>query len=193
MDIVISVVDCSKVKPFDEREEHVKKKSHLRFNNKQHFARFIKSMYPDVKTILDVGTGGGYLSKLLKDMGYIVTAMDKFNEEDIKYLDENNIKYLNTYFDLNTDISKFDLVIGLHCCEACELVIRNCVKNDKEFAIVLCEVNQGLKNDKIRTRKQYIDYLKGISCKLKMTKLPIFEPIECLEWGETIYLKKERK
>ena len=110
-----------------------------------------------------------------------------------KYLNDNNIKYINTYFDLNTDISIFDLVIGLHCCEACELVIRNCVKNDKEFAIVLCEVNRGLENDKIRTRKPYIDYLKGISCKLKMTKLPIFEPIECLEWGETIYLKKERK
>lgn len=166
------------------------KKSSARYNRYEHFSKFIKAKYPDAKKILEVGCGSGHLSKLLTDLGYDVTAIDyiKYNN-----LEENGIKFKETTFELDTDISEYDLVIGLHCCEATERVIRNCINNEKEFAVVICEKRQGLENPQIKNRNQYIKYLKKISDKLKVTKLPIYEMLMNEFWGETIYYKKEAK
>lgn len=162
----------------------------IRFNKFEHFAKFIQAMYPGVKTILEVGCGGGNLSKLLTSLGYKVTAIDyiKYNN-----LDKEGIEFHEQEFTLDSDISKYDLIIGLHCCEATEIIIRNCITNGKEFAVVVCEKHQGLENNTIKNRKQYINYLRNISNKLKITNLPIYEYLMNDRWGETIYYKKRTK
>lgn len=41
-------------------------------------------------------------------------------------------------FELETDISKYDLIIGFNPCGATENIIKNAIKNHKNFAIALC-------------------------------------------------------
>lgn len=161
----------------------------LRYNRYEHFSKFIHAMYPNTKKVLEVGCGGGDLSILLTNLGYDVTAIDyiKYNN-----LERQGIKFNEEQFTLDYDISEYDLIVGLHCCEATELVIRNCINNDKEFALVICEKHQGLENKNIKTRNQYIKYLKKISNNLKMADLPIFEELVNTHWGETIYYKKSK-
>lgn len=165
-------------------------KRSIRYDRYEHFSKFIKAMYPDAKRVLEVGCGAGYLSILLTKLGYEVTALDYIKYND---LDKQGIEFYEKQFTLDTDISQYDLVVGLHCCEATEIVIRNCIANDKEFAVVVCEKHQGLENNHIKNRNQYIKYLKNISAKLKVTDLPIYEFLINSHWGETIYYKKEAK
>lgn len=156
-----------------------------------HFARFISSKFPECKKVLDVGTGFGELSILLKKYGYDVTAMDIFSPMTVKILEAFNIKTIKNYLDLKTNISEFDLIVGFHCCDASELIIRNALKSNKKFAVVLCEINQGLENKDIKTRRQYIDYLKGLDKRIRMTRLPIYDSIDSDYSGDTLYLKKK--
>lgn len=164
-----------------------------RYSKYEHFCKFIQAKYPDSRRILDVGTGYGESSIILSKQGYEMTAMDHFLEEELKKYESNNINVINSYFDLETNIDEYDLIIGLHCCGAIEPIIRKCLEKDKEFVVTLCELRQGMYGQSICTRKQYVDYLKGLSDGLKMTVLPIYESLTLEHWGETIYYKKELK
>lgn len=187
MEICVTKTDLSNTTWGNEAIELGANKRSIRYNRYQHFSKFIQAMYPEAKKILEVGCGGGDLSLLLKKLGYDVTAIDYIEYND---LNKQGIKFYEKEFTLNTDISEYDLVVGLHCCEATERVIRNCISNDKEFAVVVCEKHQGLENNNIKTRNQYIKYLKNLSDKLKITDLPIYEFLVNSHWGETIYYKK---
>lgn len=158
----------------------------VRYTRYEHFAKFINAMYPNNRNILSVGCGLGEETYLLSKLGYNVTGIDSHSCNP-----HYDINFKVQTFTLDTDIMDYDLITGLHCCSATEKIIRNCLKHDKEFVVTLCEVNPGLQKPDIVTRKQYIDYLKGISSKLKLTILPIYEPITCEMWGETIYYKKK--
>lgn len=158
----------------------------VRYNKYEHFSKFINAMYPDYKNILSVGCGLGEETYLLSKLGYNVTGIDSNPCSP-----SHNINFRRQTFTLDTDITDYDLITGLHCCDASEKIIRNCLNNDKEFVVTLCEINQGIKKKNITTRKQYVDYLKGISSKLKVTILPIYNPLTCQLWGETIYYKKK--
>ncbi len=190
MDMCITKTDLSNNIWGNEAIEMGANKRSIRYNRYQHFSKFIQAMYPDAKKILEVGCGGGDLSLLLTELGYDVTAIDyiKYNN-----LDQQGIEFYEKEFTLDTDISEYDLVVGLHCCDATERVIRNCITNDKEFAVVICEKHQGLENKNIKNRNQYIKYLKNLSDRLKVTDLPIYEFLVNSHWGETIYYKKEAK
>ena len=178
----------------DKRFKTSKEYREKRFNRYEHFTKFINAMYPNAKNILDVGTGNSESSILLKKLGYNVTAMDIFNFFQIAVLNHHQINYIINHFDLKTDIQDYDLVTGLHCCTGIEKIIRNCLYEDKEFVVTICEKNQGLYQTKPNnTRKEYIEYLKNISSKIKMTKLPIYDLNEEEYFGETIYYKKSLK
>ena len=172
MDICITSNNLSNNVWGNEAIEMGSNKRSIRYNRYEHFSKFIKAMYPDARKVLEVGCGAGDLSKLLTELGYEVTALDyiKYNN-----LDKQGIAFYEKEFTLDTDISEYDLVVGLHCCDATERVIRNCINNDKEFAVVVCEKHQGLENNNIKNRNQYIKYLKNISNRLKVTDLPIYE------------------
>lgn len=168
-----------------------KKLREYRYNKYEHFTKFVNAIYPNSKNILDVGCGNAETSILFKQLGYNVTAIDTFDIYQLAILTHYSIPYIPDYFTEYTDISKYDLITGLHCCEAIEEIIRNCITNDKEFVVTICENNQGsLQLTPNKTRKDYINYLKEISNKIKMTKLPIYDPLEEEYWGETIYYKK---
>lgn len=164
-----------------------------KYSKYEHFCKFIQAKYPDSKRILDVGTGYGESSIILSNQGYEITVMDHFLEEELSKYQINDINVINTYFDLETNIDEYDLVIGLHCCSAIEPIIRRCLEKDKEFVVTLCELRQGMYGQNISTRKQYVDYLKNLSNELKMTVLPIYDSLTLEHWGETIYYKKELK
>ena len=190
MQTSITSVNLSSVDWGYEAIEIGSNKRSIRYNRYEHFSKFIQAMYPGAKKMLEVGCGAGDLSKLLTELGYEVTALDYVKYND---LDKQGIEFFEKEFTLDTDISDYDLVVGLHCCDATERVIRNCINNDKEFAVVVCEKHQGLENNNIKNRKQYIKYLKNISSRLKVTDLPIYEFLVNSHWGETIYYKKEAK
>lgn len=153
------------------------------------FTNFIKKMYPDHKKILDVGSGFGTTSVLLSKLGYDVSTIDSFSTKEILKFMEYNINSINGYFDFNTDISCYDLITGLHCCQAIEKVIISSLENDKEFVVTLCETRHDLLyNKNIETREQYINYLMGLDKNIKIENLPIYADGEC--WGQTLYLKK---
>lgn len=155
-----------------------------RYTKYEHFTKFINAMYPNHKNILDVGCAKGESTSLLQELGYNVTAIDKFDTYQKILLTARKINYTYGYFDLNTDTSQYDLITGLHCCEGIEMIIRNCLRNDKEFVVTVCETKKGLYQEEFsRNRKQYIDYLKGVSNKIKMTILPIYDDFYEYHWG----------
>lgn len=156
----------------------------------QKHALFVRELFPYAKRVLDVGVGFGQSSIELQKQGFIVTSMDKTDLGVSKVLEKNNIPFIRDTFNLSTDINSFDLIIGLHCCGAAELIIRNCIENDINFLITLCEIHQGLNSSSIKSRRQYIDYLKSISSKIKETTAPIYENNPNSAWKETIYYKK---
>ena len=154
------------------------------------YALFVKELFPQAKKVLDVGIGLGQSSIELQKQGFVVTGMDKTDLGVSSILQEHNIPFINDTFTLATDINSFDLIIGLHCCSAAEFIIRNCTKNDVDFIVTLCELHKGLSSGTIKSRRQYIEYLKSINSKIKETIAPIYEDKSNSSWRETVYYKK---
>lgn len=159
------------------------------FNKYKLFTQFISETYDINKKILDVGAGHASTSCLLSLYGFNVCAMDKFSKSTIERLKRNNINFINDYFSLDTDISNYDLITGLHCCKAIELIIKSSILNDKEFLVTLCETRKDVSDSKlINTREDYINYLMNFDNNIKRYDMPIYVDGEC--WGHTLYLKK---
>lgn len=179
---------------FRERVDYYKILRYRReiFNNYLYLLNFIKEMYPEHKRVLDVGVGLGNTSTLLQNSGYLVTAMDKFSLEVKRKLECQGIRVINDYFTTETDISGYDLVVGLHTCGATEKIIRNCVSNDTDFVVVPCEKRMSLDGQDFRSREEYLDYLIAIDSSIKRLTLAIIEPADGENWGDTLYLKRTR-
>lgn len=159
------------------------------FNKFKLFASFINETYDKNKKILDVGAGHASTSCLLASYGFNVCAMDKFSSYTIERLKRNDICFINDYFSLDTDISCYDLIVGLHCCNAIELIIKSAISNNKEFLVTLCETRKDISNYiLIKTREDYINYLMSFDNNIKRHDMPIYVDGEC--WGHTLYLKK---
>lgn len=158
-----------------------------KINNKyKTFSNFIYDNYPDSKKILDVGVGNASTSIFLSRLGYEVTAIDKFNPVVLDRIKKNNIKYIDSYFTLDTNIDDYDLISGLHCCAGVELIIKKAIEEDKEFVVTVCEARGNM--DK---REDYINYLLSLDDRFKCDTLPIYIAGNC--WGETIYYKKNKR
>ncbi len=191
----------------------VKRRNEERINGARSFTNFISEMYPNAHKILDVGVGPGNTSIFLKNKGYDVTAMDRYDsvasigitygdgttEERFyqnadfgykKKLTDLGIEFKEEYFTLDTDIREYDLVIGLHACGANELIVRRCLQEKKEFVITPCEIRNSMTNRGFLNRASYIAYLKRLSAEIKSIDLPINVPSREEPWGKTLYLKK---
>lgn len=97
------------------------------------FARLISKQFPLVKTIADIAGGRGDLQVSLRKHGYDVTTFDKNNHWSMR----PDFKYINDHFTHKTK-GKWDLLVGLHCDGASDVIIQEAAKRKCEFAIVPC-------------------------------------------------------
>ncbi len=146
----------------------------------QTFGEEIIKKYPveNYKNVLDVGAGRVCrLSQYLEEKGYKVTAMDPDIRISKEEADEKNIKIIKEKFSCDeysegkegTNIENYDLLIGLEPCDATEHIIRQCIKYNKDFEILLCaSPHNSIEGKKFNTREEWYNYLKSINSKLKL-------------------------
>lgn len=146
------------------------------------FARNIQKNFPQISNILDVGAGTMcHLADALCQKGYNVSAIDpniKLSEEELKrykFLAIKN-KFICDYSageGKGTDISKYNLLVGLRPCEATEHIIRQSLEYDKEFKIILCHCPAPNLEDgnKYVLSDDWFKYLSKISNKFDIQKV----------------------
>ena len=147
------------------------------------FRDYIVNKY-DVKkyrNVLDVGAGRVCkTSTSLGNSGYIVTAIDPNIRLETKELRERKIKSIikrpfvcDEYGNGNgTNISRYDLIVGLEPCEATEHIIRQSLKYDKPFDVTLCyQEHSALDGTSFRTPEEWYEHLASVSKEVSIDKV----------------------
>ena len=80
--------------------------------------------------------------------------------------DKAKLEAFKEKFSLTTNITDYDLLIGYNPCGATEAMIKNCLKNHKEYIIALCGCAFLPESYKTRTNKEWQKYLFQIIEKL---------------------------
>lgn len=133
-----------------------------RFNYYLEFIKIIQKYFAlENKKVLEVGAGSlPILASYLEFKALSYDIMDPGTIlEDVVGIKGKVIK---EKFSLATNITDYDLLIGYNPCAATESMIRNCLKNHKEFIIALCGCAFLPENYKVRTNKQWQKYLLQI-------------------------------
>ena len=133
------------------------------------------------KNVLDVGAGRVCkTSTALGNLGYSVTAIDPNIRLETKELKERKIKSIikrpfvcDEYSNGNgTNITRYDLIVGLEPCEASEHIIRQSIKYDKPFDVTLCyQEHRALDGSKFRTPEEWYEHLAKISSEVCIEKV----------------------
>jgi hypothetical protein len=104
--------------------------------------RLIKNRFPLTGNIVEIGFGyvpglGTMIAheQLRLGAGTITLYDPLLVEEKPKY---SNMTLRKEEFKSNTDISNYDLVIGIMACEATESILENAIKNHKDFYVAMC-------------------------------------------------------
>lgn len=133
------------LKEIEDGREYIKNIYHQR--NIKNQTRFTDSIINSLKTpseisLLDVGTGFSAISSLLfaKKLKK-VTAMDTHFMLSTLALKNMNVHIVHDYFNNETDISNYDIVVGRAPCSAIEPIVYNCSKHNKPYIIMLCDCN----------------------------------------------------
>ena len=147
------------------------------------FASHITKKYSNIKfrQVLDVGAGRMCkLSSVLSKLGYQMRAIDpkiRLLPAEAKRLGIKSIstsKFLCDEFSKNGkgfDISSYDLILGLEPCDATEHIIRQALKYDKAFEILLCAAaHDSLDGRKFRNYLEWYEHLRSISSEIEITK-----------------------
>lgn len=141
----------------------------------QSFMDYLNDKYKNLahSKILDVGAGRiCSLSKLLTQQGAIVTAIDPNIRLTDNSLKASNITPIRKPFKcdeyskngIGTNISNYDLIVGLEPCDATEHIIRQSLKYDKPFDIYLCGApHDGLNRQTFKTHTDWYNHLQNIS------------------------------
>ena len=122
------------------------------------FARYIQTRYDvnEYKNVLDVGSGPiADLSYELIQKGYNVTAIDP------RVIQSDDFLCINELFNYEvTNVSNYDLIVGLEPCDATEHILRSALLNNKAFAISLCyNAHNSLDGKKFKTPEAWYKYL----------------------------------
>lgn len=146
------------------------------------FYKYLLKKYKTLKgvNVLDVGAGRiCNLSKFIAENGGTVTSMDtvvRLSDDKLKKMNITAIKKLFKCDEFNrngvgTDISDYDLIVGLEPCGATEHIIRQSLKYDKLFEISLCAApHQSLSGEKFRTYREWYKHLSNISKEVLIIK-----------------------
>lgn len=124
----------------------------------QAFRRYIEINYKleKYKRVLDVGCGiSRDLSLELENKGYIVSSIDPRLKE------ANGITTIKDYFNyLKTDVSYYDLLVGLEPCDATEHIMKSGLNNNIPFAVALCATpHNAINGRRFKTREDWYNYL----------------------------------
>ena len=154
-----------------------------RRSREEEFASHIMQNYSNIqfRKIMDVGAGRMCkLSSVLAKCGYKMYAIDPnirlLSKEAGKLKISSMLKNKFVCDDLalngkGTNIQNYDLIVGLEPCDATEHVIRQAIKFNKPFEILLCaSQHDGLDGTKFKTYLEWYEHLKGISSEVKITR-----------------------
>ena len=150
------------------------------------FAKYlIKKYSPSTHpNLLDVGAGRMcHLSNRLARNNFNITSMDpkiRLSESEAKQQKISKIITSKFYCDdyapketTGTNITDYDIIVGLEPCDATEHIIRQSLKYDKPFDISLCATHhKPLENKKVRNQEEWYEYLQSISSEVKIKKVP---------------------
>lgn len=131
------------------------------------------------KKIMDVGAGRMCrLSSSLAKLGCQMYAIDpkiRLTQKEAKSLGIKSIKQDRFLCDEfangrnGTNIERFDMIVGLEPCDATEHIIRQCLKYEKPFDILLCAAaHNALNGTKFNNYKDWYEYLSSISSEVKI-------------------------
>lgn len=148
----------------------------------QTFLKYLMNKYGSINgvNVLDVGAGRiCVLSKSIAEQGGIVSAMDtniRLSDSTLKKMNINAIKKMfrcdeYTKNGVGTNISNFDLIVGLEPCGATEHIVRQALKYDKPFDISLCAApHKSLSGEEFITYHNWYKHLQNISKEVKLLK-----------------------
>lgn len=144
----------------------------------QTFIRHLISKYNSSYKVLDVGAGRMCnLSTELGKRGFKVVSMDpkiRLKDSEIKACKIQRIikrPFCCDEYGKGTDISHFDLIVGLEPCDATEHIIRQGLKYNKPFEVSLCyQAHDALSGQKFATPEDWYEYLQQISNEINILK-----------------------
>ena len=108
---------------------------------KNHFSKF-KSNFSFSQNIIDIGGG-----RLPAFANMIAEEQLKIGKGTITVYDPklvitkpkfDNMRLVKEKFTKDTDVSKYDLMLGIFPCEATSAIIESAIKNDKDFYVAQC-------------------------------------------------------
>lgn len=128
----------------------------------QSFAKYIEITFPKKKfpNILEIGCGPvGDLTTILNEKGYQSTGIDP-RVDSVK-----NLKLIKEEFHyLYTDVSTYNLLVGLEPCNATEHIVRSSIQNNIPCVISLCgTTHDGIDGRKFSQREQWYEYLLSLT------------------------------
>ena len=149
----------------------------------EEFVSYLNQKYGMIKfsKILDVGAGRMCkLSESLAKMGNILYAIDpkiRLSETEAKKLGIRSIKKQNFICDefakngKGTNIQNYDYIFGLEPCDATEHIIRQGLKYDKPFDVLLCGApHKALDGKTFSNYHEWYEYLNSISKDVEVKK-----------------------
>ncbi len=150
----------------------------------EEFASYLNKKYSGIvfRKILDVGAGRMCkLSVVLSKLGGELFAIDpniRLLREEAKKLGINGFsknKFVCDEFSKNgigTNISRFTNIVGLEPCDATEHIIRQALKYDKAFDILLCGApHNSLDGKTFEKYEDWYEYLKSISSEVSIQRI----------------------
>ncbi len=150
----------------------------------EEYASYLNKKFSPIKfkRVLDVGSGRTCkLSAILSSLGYQMRAIDpniRISQDEakkagIKFADKS--LFLCDEFAKNgrgTNILNYDLIVGLEPCDATEHIIRQSLKYDKPFDILLCgSPHKALTGETFENYMAWFEYLSKISSEIEVKKI----------------------
>lgn len=149
----------------------------------EEFLSYLNQKYGIIRfrKILDVGAGRMCkLSESLAKLGNTLYAIDpkiRLSETEAKKIGIRGIKTQNFVCDefskngKGTNIQNYDYIFGLEPCDATEHIIRQGLKYDKPFDVLLCGAPHKALNGKMfSTYSEWYEYLDSISSEVEVKK-----------------------
>lgn len=147
------------------------------------FASHITQKYKNIqfRKILDVGAGRMCkLSNVLTKYGYKMYAIDPNIRLSPQEASKQKISSISKKLFLcdefapsgkGTNVQNYDLIVGLEPCDATEHIIRQAIKYNKPFEVLLCAAEHpALDGTTFKSYLEWYEHLKSISPEVKITQ-----------------------